>query len=217
MLTDVSKLTTKPLRTMLRDIPRELRDKIYDFYIQDADKTTIWVAPERYLPPALALVNHQLRAEFLSMWDARRVRPLDTTTRHINIAVFDIDFRLATSVWEKAFDLTRYTDHKLESVCITFVFTDSWDASRARASVLDFVEWCEVHARPICAYDRLHWRVLDHRSFCRLRQAFFFASVVRSMPLWRQWRYNRFRDILNSIVFSLRMLWNGKAHGVASA
>lgn len=198
-------------------LPIELRHLIYDAYIVSTPKTIVRAAHGEFMPPPFAYVNRQIREEFLARWRAHMEVQISPETRHIIIAVHDLDFRPGILIWEKAATVVRRTERHFDSVCVKFVMTSHWSSAQAREHVVAFIDWCRTRALPICPDDRLRWTIRDDRRFCRLRQAVFLVSVAHHTPLWRNWRSVRSKDLWINSKFALQALWYRAAQGVAGA
>lgn len=84
------KMTTQAGDSSFLSLPAELRNAIYQYYCAGQD-TLIIESKQGPLPPALAMVSHQTREEFMSIY--RKVRPRwYSKTVSVEIQVQDLDF-----------------------------------------------------------------------------------------------------------------------------
>lgn len=197
-------------RVCFYDLPGELRNRIYEIYAAQADKTTVAFARGRYVPPALALVSHRVRGELLSYWDSQDHLCLET--RHLRLAAFDLDYRPGVEFWSKAMEIVQQRQQNFESVRITLVFTRSWDGAQARRLLHEFVDWFLTEDHAITAAGDEHWEVLDHRRFGRLKQLRFLLSAT-AKPILRKWRSLTPRNIRIGVTVSIDQWWRGQVRG----
>lgn len=197
------------------DLAAELRNCIYSLCCISADGTTISVARGRNVPPSLALVSHQVREEFLGLWYFWSGRnDISVDTRHIRLAVFDLNFDPATLVWEKAIAAVESNGRMLDSVTIVFVFTKAGSTADARQSLQRFVEWCECHVKPICPEEALRWNTVDYRRFGKLKQGQLLLLGARVI-ICQRWKSMRAREAWKGAAFTVKMWWQSHARGIA--
>lgn len=193
------------------DIPGELRNQIYEHYCLNADRSSIWAARNRCIPPSLALVSRWIRKEFLVLWDLED--HLTPETRHVNVAVFDLDFGFMIEIWKKAITSMKQKGKSLEAISVTLVFTRSCRGAEAEDALHNFFVWCKANGQSVCPDRGLQWKILDYRRFGRLKQAYFLFSVFVG-PIRRNWRSIDPCEAWSSIVFAIRGWSSGHVRGL---
>lgn len=128
------------------------------------------------------MATHQVRDEFLAIWDTKEL--LGNEVFHIRLAVIDADHRPATAFWEKALEEVRRTNAPFHTVRITAVITKDFKSRGARKRLRGFEPWSDPGRMGICAADNVYWELLDDRRLGRLRLVGFWMS--QWPQAWRQ-------------------------------
>jgi len=119
----------------LENMPPELRNMVYEFYLEDYKPTRVSLVDGKPVPPPLTRVCRQLRAEFLPMWQAPDAKQDFTSTRILKVQIINMDF-------EPLMQFIR--DHELNRtltmIDVTLTFTMPSKLSGATGRLR---KWCD--------------------------------------------------------------------------
>lgn len=125
------------------DLPGELRNCIYELYMTRVPSSprSAKFYDNDYLPPALARVSRQIRAEFISVWETTPWSVEKVT--NLKICVNDLDLDGVASFFDGSVESVPPC---LDRVSIDFSFSDVAEiANNARSvrkwSMVDFLHW----------------------------------------------------------------------------
>lgn len=159
------------------ELPRELRDYIYDFCAISTDKTTVCFARGEYLPPNIALTTRRIREEFLPRWN--KITPVCAETKHIRLAIFNLGCKPVLDFWDKAVAYNDKRGKRFESVRIVLAFTEDFKREGVKGVLRDYNDWLDRSGRQICDWEKQSWEILDERRFGVLRFLHTFMGEIK--------------------------------------
>lgn len=131
------------------DLPAELRNEIYAYYLAALNITTIHFSRGAYLPPQLTRVSRQVREEFGSYWQWFMARLDLAKIKRLKVRLVNLDYRPLMDFCEKVDRCKKKGATPLfRRVSVTLVFTAGWKAeSRCYDELRAWERWVRREGR----------------------------------------------------------------------